>query len=254
MSRVGARVELCCGYLLHQRPWRDTSLIVELFTAEHGRLTAFARGARGTRGARTRYCGLQPFRPLLLSWTGRGEAPTLTAAENDGPAPPQLAPEALLSAWYLNELLLKLTVAHDPHPELYLQYQATLEQLRAGVPLDTALRQFELRLLELLGFGVELDRDCADGSAVLEDAYYHFSAGEGVRRQRPEQREGADESPVLAGQVLLQLAEGRLPEDTRQLRAVRALLRAALDHCLEGRELKTRVVARAVARIRGASA
>ena len=251
MSRAGARVELTSGYLLHRRPWRDTSLIVELFTAEHGRLSAFARAARGPR---TRFSGLQPFQPLLLSWSGRGEAPSLTGAENDGTPPANLAPQTLLSAWYLNELLLKLTVAHDPHPELYAQYCATLTQLRTGAPLETVLRQFELRLLELLGFGVELGRDCGDGSAVRADAYYHFTAGEGVRRQAAGRDRDVDVGRVLTGHLLLLLADGELPTDPREQRAARALLRAALDHCLEGRELKTRVVARAVARIRGANA
>jgi DNA repair protein RecO (recombination protein O) len=251
MSRLGARVELACGHLLHQRPWRDTSLIVELFTAEHGRLTAFARAARGPR---TRFSGLQPFRPLLLSWSGRGEAPTLTGAENDGVPPASLAPQALLSAWYLNELLLKLTVPHDPQPELYAHYSATLAQLRAGAPLETVLRQFELRLLELLGFGVELGRDCADGGAVRADAYYHFTAGEGVRRQAGGASAAAADGKLLSGRLLLLLAAGELPADPEGQRAARGLLRAALDHCLEGRELRTRTVARAVARMRGADA
>jgi DNA repair protein RecO (recombination protein O) len=251
MSRAGRRVEFARGYLLHQRPWRDSSLILELFSADHGRLSAFARAARGPR---SRFSGLQPFRPLLLSWSGRGEAPSLTGAENDGPPPAALAPEALLSAWYLNELVLKLTVPHDPQPELYAQYAATLEQLRAGVALETALRRFELRLLELLGFGVELARECEGGRAVRADAYYHFTAGEGVRRLDAGVREEPAGSNALSGRLLLQLAAGELPSDLAGQRAARSLLRAALDHCLEGRELRTRTVARAVARIRGADA
>src|SRR3974390_3396958 len=98
MSRGSHRVDFACGYLLHQRPYRDSSLIVELYTREHGRLSAFARAARGPR---TLLRGLQPFRPLLLSWVGRGEAPTLTAAEADGPPPPALAADRLLSGFYL---------------------------------------------------------------------------------------------------------------------------------------------------------
>jgi len=242
MSRSSRRVEFARGYLLHQRPWRDSSLIVELFSADHGRLTAFARAARGPR---TRFLGLQPFRPLLLSWSGRGEAPTLTAAEIDGPPAAGLPPPTLLSAWYLNELLLKLTVPHDPQPELYQRYAATLASLRAGGALETVLRQFELRLLELLGFGVELSRECGAGRAVRADAYYHYTAGEGVRLQA-----GA----ALPGRLLLLLAAGELPTDPEEQRAARGLLRAALDHCLEGRELRTRAVARAVARMRGADA
>src|SRR5579862_6239026 len=101
MSRAAHRVDFACGYVLHQRPYRDTSLIVELYTRDFGRLSAFARAARGPRA---RFRGLRAFRPLLLSWVGRGEAPTLTAAEGDGPPPPALSADRLLSGFYLNEL------------------------------------------------------------------------------------------------------------------------------------------------------
>ena len=237
MMRASQRVELVRGYLLHQRPWRDSSLIIEVFSADFGRLTTFARAARGLR---TRFSGLQPFRPLLLSWSGRGEAPSLTGAEGDGAPPAAMASANLLSAWYLNELLLKLTVPHDPQPELYAQYAAALERMRAGVALETVLRHFELRLLELLGFGMELRRECAGGRAVRHDAYYHFTAGEGVRESA---------GSGISGRLLMMLADGELPSDPEDQRAARTLLRAALDHCLEGRELRTRTVARAVARM-----
>jgi DNA repair protein RecO (recombination protein O) len=251
MSAAGRRVELARGYLLHQRPWRDSSLILELFSAEHGRLCAFARAARGPR---TRFSGLQLFRPLLLSWSGRGVAPSLTAAESDGVAPASLPPQSLLSAWYLNELLLKLTVPHDPQPELYEQYALTLARLRAGDALESVLRQFELRLLELLGFGVELDRECGSGRAVQADAYYHFAPGVGVHQLGSDALTSATHGEALSGRLLLMLAAGELPEDAQGQRETRSLLRAALDHCLEGRELRTRTVARAVARMRGAEA
>jgi DNA repair protein RecO (recombination protein O) len=244
MSRSARRVEFTPGFVLHQRPYRDTSLIVEVFTRDYGRLTTFARAARGPR---TRFLGLQPFRPLLLCWSGRGEAPTLTAAEGDGPPPQPLAQHCLLPAFYLNELLIRLTVQHDPHPELYAHYVATVARLRAGDPLEVALRQFEKRLLDLLGYGTELAREAQDGCAVVADSYYHFLPGEGVRRA-PGKPEGA-----LPGRVLLALAAGKVPEDADGQRQARALLRAALDHCLDGRELTTRTVARAVARMERAN-
>ena len=238
MSRSGRRAEFACGYVLHQRPYRDTSLIVELYARDHGRMSAFARAARGPR---SRFAGLQAFRPLLLSWSGRGEAPTLTAAEADGPPPPALAPGRLLSAFYLNELLLKLTVPHDPQPELYAHYAATLERLRAGEPLEAVLRRFEKRLLELLGYGSDL-RCAADGCAVTADAYYHFRPGAGLWP-------AAAGPGAVAGRVLLALAADEPLDDAEGQRQTRALLRAALDHCLDGRELSVRAVARAVARM-----
>jgi DNA repair protein RecO (recombination protein O) len=238
MSR-SQRVELCAGYLLHQRPFRDTSLILDLYTREHGRLTAFARGVRGPR---SRFSGLQPFQPLLLSWSGRGEAPTLTGAECDGPAV-QLPPAALMGAFYLNELMLRLTIVHDPHPSLYDVYASTVAQLQAGAELEPALRRFELQLLEQSGYAVELDREAGEGEPVLAEAYYHLAPGAGLRRV------AAGAHGATCGRVLLELAAGGLPEDADGRRQARALVRAALDHCLEGRELASRTVARAVARI-----
>ena len=236
MRRGAHRVEFTRGYVLHQRPYRDTSLIVELYTHEHGRLSAFARAARGPR---SRFRGLQPFRPLLLSWVGRGEAPTLTAAEADGAPPLALAADRLLSGFYLNELLLKLTVPHDPQPELYAHYASTLERLRALEPLETLLRRFEKRLLDLLGYGSELSSEVS-GRAVTADAYYHFRAGTGLVP-------AAAGSEAVQGRVLLALAADEPLHDPDAQRQARALLRAALDHCLDGRELSVRAVARAVA-------
>ncbi len=185
MNRGSHRVEFTCGYVLHQRPYRDTSLIVELYAREHGRLSAFARAARGPR---SRFRGLQAFRPLLLSWVGRGEAPTLTGAEGDGPPPPPLPADRLLSGFYLNELLLKLTVAHDPQPELYAHYTSTLERLRAGEPLEALLRRFEKRLLDLLGYGSELTREAGgragEGRCVLSFPRRHRPVAHRRRRRR----------------------------------------------------------------------
>jgi DNA repair protein RecO (recombination protein O) len=231
-------VSLASGYLLHQRPFRDTSLILEIFARDHGRMTAFARGARGPR---SRFVGLQPFRPLLLSWSGRGDAPQLTAAEPTG-ALAALPPDRLLSAFYLNELLIKLTAQHDPHPEVYDLYQQALTELAVGADAEPVLRRFERTLLELLGFGLELRVEAGAGGAVQAGRYYHFRPGIGVIAAE----RGA--AGAVSGRVLLLLADGAAIEDAVDLRAARTLMRAAIDHCLEGRELKTRAVARSVAR------
>src|SRR6202162_6696610 len=110
MSRPAQRVQLTRAFVLHQLPFRDTSLIVEVFARDHGRMTLFARPARGPR---SRFAVLQPFRALLLSWSGRGEAPQLTGAEN-ADSPPALPAARLMSTVYLNELLLQLVARNDP--------------------------------------------------------------------------------------------------------------------------------------------
>jgi len=263
VSRNAQRVQLARAYVLHQRPFRDSSLIVEVFAREHGRMTVFARAARGPR---SRFALLQPFRALLLSWSGRGEAPALTGAENaengeNAAGAPALPAQRLMSAFYLNELLLKLVTRHDPHPRLFDQYEATLAQLR-GLPVaevaaaealaaealaaeaaavEAALRQFEARLLEFIGYGLELAAEADTGRPVRGDACYHFQPGvHGVVIAEP------GTPGCIGGSVLQRLAAGSGFEGDAQLRQARALMRAALDHCLEGRELQTRAVARAL--------
>jgi DNA repair protein RecO (recombination protein O) len=237
VSRATHRVQLERGYVLHQRPFRDSSLIIEAFTREHGRLTLFAHGVRG---ARTRFTLLQPFRALLLSWSGRGEAPSLAAAEDADGAPPLPAAQ-LMSGFYLNELLLKLLTRADPHPELFDRYQSTLASLREPAAAEPALRLFEARLLELIGYGLNLAAEADTGQPVRAEAYYHFRPGvHGFVIAEP------TAPGAIAGQVLQELARGALHGDT-QLRQARALMRSALDHCLEGRELATRSLARDLA-------
>lgn len=237
MSRSVQRVQLARAFVLHQRPFRDTSLIVEVFAREHGRLTVFAHGARTPR---SRFTALQPFRALLLSWSGRGEAPTLAAAEGAASAA-ALPAHQLMSGFYLNELLLKLLTRGDPHPELFDHYEATLGELAAAAIAEPALRLFEARLLGLVGYGLNLTAEADTGQPVRTDAYYHFLPGvHGFVVAEPA-APGA-----IAGSVLRQLASGAISGET-QLRAARVLMRAALDHCLEGQELATRRMARTLA-------
>ena len=238
MSRSLRRVELTPGYLLHHRPWRDTSRILEVLTREHGRLTLFARGVRAPRARLGAV--LQPFQPLLLSWSGRSEAPLLTGAERAGHAAP-LPPPSLLAAFYLNELLLRLTTHHDPLPALYDHYQDALTELRAGAPAASCLRLFEKRLLELLGYGLDLATEAHTGRPLEPDGYYHFLPGEGLVRAR------SREPRSLSGRSLLALERGSL-RDARELGDARRVLRAALEACLEGRPLATRTVAKSMLR------
>jgi DNA repair protein RecO (recombination protein O) len=238
MTRSLRRIELTPGYVLHHRPWRDTSRILEVLTREHGRLTLFARGVRGPAARLSPV--LQPFQPLLLSWSGRGEAPTLTGAERaDHPAP--LPHGTLLAAFYLNELLLKLTTRHDALPELFDHYHDTLARLRAGAPLEPCLRVFEKRLLDMLGYGVELTTEAHSGKDIEPDGLYDFRPGLGLVQAR------THDEQALRGRSLLSLAAGSLSQG-RELDDARRLLQAALDACLEGRPLVTRAVARSMRR------
>jgi DNA repair protein RecO (recombination protein O) len=237
-TRNARRVQLTQGYILHHRPYRDTSRILEVITRDHGRISVFARGVRGPKAKLASI--LQPFQLLLLSWTGRGEAAQLTSAES-AQAAASLPPACLMAAFYLNELLLKLTTRHDPLPLLFDSYHATIESLRNGGALEPELRVFEKRMLEALGYGLELGYEAQTGKPIEPHEYYHF---------RPEQglvATVAEASGALAGHSLIGLANEHL-QGARELEDSRRLLQAALAQCLEGRPLATRMVAKAVAR------
>lgn len=239
------RVALAPGYVLHHQPWRDTSRILEVLTRDHGRLTLFARGVRGPK---SRLPGvLQPFTPLLLSWSGRGDAAQLTGAEPDPAAVAQpLPPACILSGFYLSELVLTLTVRHDPQPELYAHYHRALSALKAGAGLERELRLFEKRLLDTLGYGIDLSAAVAAAEGEEAGRHYHYRPLEGL------QDAVADSPGCISGLTLRSLAEERL-EDAGTLEQARRLLRIALQACLEGRGLKTRKVARSLLQFRQSS-
>ena len=231
------RVLLAPGYILHHRPYRDTSRILEVLAADHGRLTLFARGVRGPK---PRFGGvLQPFDLLLLSFQVGREAGQLTGAESAESAPP-LPPGRLMAGFYLNELLLKLTTRHDPMAEVFEDYRRALCGLRAGGSVEAVLRVFEKRLLEAVGYGVDLSSEARTGKAIEAAGYYRFRTSEGLV---PAMEGDAD---AVAGSSVLALAREELGEG-QALEDARKVLKAALAERLEGKELTTRRVARAVA-------
>ncbi|MEM8661478.1 MAG: DNA repair protein RecO [Pseudomonadota bacterium] len=162
------RVKLQPSYVLHSRAYRDTSLLVEVFTAEHGRIGLVARGARRKSRNGSPAALLQPFAPMLLGFTGRGELKTLTATETAG-RPQILVGERLYSGLYLNELLVRLLHRHDAHPKLFAAYGDALNGLASSGEIDGVLRQFELILISELGYGFELDVDGQTGAAVTPE-------------------------------------------------------------------------------------
>jgi len=254
------------GYVLHAYPYRETSLILQLWTERHGRFAAVAKGARRPKSANRGI--LVPFQPLSVTWFGRGEVKTLKAAEPSGPALPLLG-AALMSAFYLNELLLKLTHRDDPHESLWGAYDEAVGALRAiarrsvGVPglvaaepglseprvVEPVLRRFELALLRELGFAVELQRD-AGGGAVDPALAYHY-----ILERGPVPAEGAGEradAVRLSGLTLQHLDRG-LFEDPRTAAEAKTLMRMLIHHCLNGQELATRALVRDLQRLEDAA-
>jgi len=233
------RVSMQPAYVLHHRPYRETSSLLELLTEEHGRIGAVARGARL---ASSRWRGLlQPFRPLLLSWSGRGELVTLTGAE-PASAALMIPAERLMSAWYANELMIRLLGRSDPQRKIFLAYATVLAELAGTTSEAAALRLFEKRLLDALGYGLALTHDALTGAPIEPEHCYAY------RLERGPQSVGVAEGElVLAGRSLLALAAERFDDDGT-LKDARRLLRAALDLYLGERPLRTREVGRAMRR------
>lgn len=165
------RITLQPAYVLHRRPYRETSFLIELFTPDHGRLTLTAKGARQVKSSSQGL--LQPFTPLMVSYAGKSELMTLTQADANG-AVHALKGDALFAGFYLNELLMALLQKWDAHPKLYQAYEHTLQALQA-VPLNQeALRTFEKILLDELGYGLLASGNNAHNEPILPDKYYRF--------------------------------------------------------------------------------
>lgn len=153
MSRRVLRVLDSPGYVLHTTAWRETSLVVQAFSRDHGWVSMVAKGAK--RPHSVLRPALSVFQPLLLSWTGAGEIKTLTRAECAGVHP--LPGPALMSCWYMNELLFRLLPHEDAHPALFDAYVITLQRLAAGQPAAGSLRRFEWILLQETGYGLDTE-------------------------------------------------------------------------------------------------
>jgi DNA repair protein RecO (recombination protein O) len=227
------------AFVLHSYPYRETSLIVEAFTAAHGRVAVIARGAKRPRSELRGV--LQAFQPLFLSYSGGGELKTLARAEWRGGLP-LLGGSALLCGFYLNELLLKLLPREDAHPALYASYEAALHELAEGEPQSALLRRFELDLLAQLGYALMLTHEADTGAAIDPSARYHYAFDRGPRRVaglRVEEPRRAVR--LVRGATLIALAERRFDEADIAAEAKR-LMRDVLDHYLEQRGIESRRV------------
>ena len=231
--QVNKRVQGEPAFLLHHRPYQDSSRILDIITPNHGRL---ALVARGSRSAKSRLAGiLRPFLSLRLSWVARPGLSTLTGAEMNG-APISLRGDALMSGYYVSELLLKLSHPHDPQPKIFTAYLRTIENLAVSTDAALPLRHFEMELLRLLGYALNLEHDTETGEPLRSDTMYEYCVERG---------------PIVIGD-----RKGPMVFSGRELDAVRnedfdlpeilncagRLLREVISFHLGGKELKSRKV------------
>lgn len=224
------RVEQQPAFVLHARDWRETSLLVEALSRDHGRVGLLARGVRGVR-TRTPRSLLQPSTPLLLSWSGRGELATLAAAEASG-TPLIAHGEHLLCVLYANELVMRLLTRHDPHPALFDDYADTLARLARAEPAAWTLRRFERDLLSHLGYGLELHTEADSDQPIDADAVYVWQPESGAVRWRDGQS-----GVRVRGSALRSLASDTMP-DSADLSGLRRLMRAVIAIHLDGNSIR----------------
>ncbi len=230
MSR---RVQQQPGYVLHHRPFQDSSQILDILTRDHGKVAVVARGSRGSK---SRLAGvLRPFLPLRVSWVAKSDLGTLTGAEASG-APSGLRGDALLSAYYVNELMLHFLHRHDPQPEIYALYEQSIHSLCSTSQVAAHLRQFELEFLSLLGYALNFDRVAGTHDDVVPDRYYDYRVEDG-----PVPVDHTEGPLVFSGATLLAIAAARFDEP-EVLRAANRLLRDVVGFHLGGKELKSRKV------------
>jgi DNA repair protein RecO (recombination protein O) len=221
------------GFVLHSYPYKETSLIVDVFSRDYGRVALMAKGAKRPhsklRGA------LQTFQPLQVGWSGKSEMRTLTAAEWVGGLLP-LERSALLCGFYLNELLVKLLARDDPHPVLFDHYVAALNQLAHDEPAAIVLRKFELALLKETGVAGSFVISTTTRQPVEPDQQYVYDPERGPREAR-----NSDTSPVVSGKTLLDMSKEDYSDNLTQTQS-KFLMRHLLSHHLGGAPLNTRQI------------
>lgn len=227
-----ARVALQPAYVLHRRPYRDTSLLLELFTLDHGRVGMVARGVRKAKGSQQAL--LQPFVPLLVSWSSRGDLVTMTGVESR-PAFPPLAGLGLICGFYLNELLLHLLHRHEPHEVLFAAYELALTRLAGGQEnQEWSLRLFEKALLQELGYGLLLEHEAESGAAIRADRSYTY-----LHQYGPVPDDSPHPGIRVHGATLIAL-EQEERYDAQVLHEAKRLMRHELQAHLGNRQLHSR--------------
>ena len=230
---MSTSIDLQPAMVLHTRPFRDTSMLVDLISPELGRFRAVVRGARRA-GSRYRAL-LQLFQPILVSLRGRGELLTLIDAESAG-GPLVLRGERLFSGLYLNEILIRLLPMHQACPVLFARYHETLRLLQGNDPMEPVLRYFEIDLLDECGYAPDFRQDVPGGQPISPRRLYLFHPDHGFEPVP----EGSEAAHVYSGRLLIALRERSIASDTTLVSGAKRLLRQALAPHLGNRPLQSR--------------
>lgn len=228
------RLTLEPAYILHRRPYSNTSYIIDFFTRNHGRLSAIARSARGPK---SRYQGkLELFVPMLISYSGRFDLKNLGEVEFYQ-APINLEGDALICGFYLNELLHKLLQRDDPHARLFDAYEECLRQIIQPGQREASLRIFEKKLLQECGYGLEWSKEAKTAEPICAEKYYQYCVDQGFA----EANSSTEHFSLISGRTLLGFANDCL-DDARQLQEAKRLMRVLLAGLLDDKTIFSRAL------------
>ena len=221
------KVELQPAYLLFTRPYRESSLLLDLFSHDHGRVSAILKGGRNKRWRGI----IREFAPMLVSWSGKGELKTLLNAElTRQPIP--LSSQHLFGAMYVNELLYRLLKPLDAHERLFAEYAHCLDQLSRQEDLEATLRRFEWVLLDELGYGLDCHNEAGTELRIESDKFYIFEAEKGFL--------ATDDIHVgVDGTTILAMAAGQW-QDAGVKKHAKRIMRSAIGVHLGHKPLKSR--------------
>ena len=247
-------VEQQASYILHRRPYRESSYILDVYSLYYGRISIIAKGA--TRGKYNFSALLQTFQPLLLSWSGRSNLKTLTNVEAPSMAFTFLS-ERLYCAFYLNELLLKLAPEADPNPVLFSAYANALQSLKDKHHTESILRVFELALLKSVGLAPDFLFD-SSSNQIQPNFLYSLGLNDGFSLikngviQRDKWNSLKGHQAIFDGVTLLRIGNNSLIGQLEQvndeneqkmiLREAKKIMRILISFALQGQELKSRVL------------
>ena len=229
------RVQDQSAYILHHRAFRDTSQILDVITPDYGRLTLMSRGSRSAK-SRIKSI-LQPFHPLVIGWAGKSDMPTLTQVEEKNTKTCLLTGKSLPSAFYVNELMMKLMHKHDVHEQVYALYASVIQLLAEQQVIEPILRFFEKKLLEELGFGLSLGIDAQTSQPICAENEYAYYLEHGP----VDLTSVTDETFLLklSGKSLLDLESNTL-DNVQSLKEAKCLMRLILNYYLGGKSIKSR--------------
>ncbi|MDF1589048.1 MAG: DNA repair protein RecO [Gammaproteobacteria bacterium] len=225
------KIEFASAFILHQRPFRESSRLLDVFTEHHGRVNLFAKGVSNNK--RSQKGVLQIYQPLLLSWMGQSDLATVTAVEAES-APYLLTGHASLCGLYINELLVRLFPRHIAEPDLFYGYKQVLAALDAGKNIEIALRLFEKQLLTHIGYGLVLDHEVETELKIADNKDYYYRPDAGLFCQTTQSN-----YPTISGRSLRHLIT-ETDFDQQSLNEIKKMMRSVIHFYLDGKPLQSR--------------